>query len=196
MRTALYIRVSTREQLDGYSISAQKRQLTAYCESQGWDVIGYYVEEGESAKDTNRTELQRMLGHVEEGLIDCVLVYKLDRLTRSVADLYDLLKIFDKHKCKFKSATEVYDTTSAMGRMFITLVASFAQFERERLSERVSMGMEQLTHEGKWKGGHVGFGHDRKDGEFIIVEHEAAVLRDMYKWYLEGLSDRKIAIKL
>jgi site-specific DNA recombinase len=196
MRAALYIRVSTQEQLDGYSISAQKRQLTAYCESQGWEIAGYYVEEGVSAKNTNRPELQRMISHIKNGLIDCVLVYKLDRLTRSVMDLYKLLQLFEEYDCKFKSATEVYDTTSAIGRMFITLVASFAQFERERLAERVSMGLEQLTREGKWKGGAVGYGHDRKDGKFVIVEHEAEVVKDMYKWYMNGMSDIKIAIKL
>ncbi|MCC2250022.1 recombinase family protein [Virgibacillus sp. AGTR] len=196
MRTALYIRVSTREQLDGFSISAQKRQLTAYCESQGWEIMGYYVEEGASAKNTNRPELKRMITHIENDLIDCVLVYKLDRLTRSVLDLYNLLQKFEENNCKFKSATEVYDTTSAIGRMFITLVASFAQFERERLGERVSMGMEQMTREGKWKGGTVGYGHNKIDGNFVIVEHEASILKDMYEWYLSGLSDRSIAIKL
>ncbi|WP_066231869.1 recombinase family protein [Metabacillus fastidiosus] len=78
--------------------------------------------DGISAKDMNRPNLKRMIKHIEQGLIDCVLVYKLDRLTRSVLDLYKLLEIFDKHNCKFKSSTEVYDTTSAIGRMFITLV--------------------------------------------------------------------------
>ncbi|WP_052738057.1 recombinase family protein [Bacillus sp. SA1-12] len=148
MRAALYIRVSTHEQVEGYSISAQKRQLAAYCESQGWEIANYYIEEGVSAKNTNRPELQRMLTHIREGLIDVVVVYKLDRLTRSVLDLYNLLQTFEKYNCKFKSSTEVYDTTSAVGRMFITLVASFAQFERERLGERVRMGMEQKAKEG------------------------------------------------
>lgn len=196
MRAALYIRVSTQEQIDGFSISAQKRQLTAYCESQGWEIVGFYVEEGVSAKDTKRPELQRMISHIKNDLIDCVLVYKLDRLTRSVLDLYNLLQIFEENDCKFKSATEVYDTTSAIGRMFITLVASFAQFERERLAERVSMGMEQMTREGKWKGGELGYGHDKEGGEFVIVEHEAEVIRSMYDWYLSGMSDIKIAIRL
>ncbi|SES94103.1 site-specific DNA recombinase [Oceanobacillus limi] len=196
MRTALYIRVSTREQTEGFSISAQKRQLAAYCESQGWEVVGYYVEEGVSAKNTNRPELKRMMSHIENGLIDCVLVYKLDRLTRSVLDLYNLLQKFEENNCKFKSATEVYDTTSAIGRMFITLVASFAQFERERLAERVSMGMEQMTREGKWKGGEPGYGHRYINNEFVIVEDEASNLRLMYDWYLSGMSDNKIAREL
>jgi site-specific DNA recombinase len=89
------------------------------------------------AKDMNRPELQRMLRHVEEGIIDCILVYRLDRLTRSVLDLYKILEVLDKNNCKFKSATEVYDTTSAIGRLFITLVAALAQWERENMGERI-----------------------------------------------------------
>lgn len=196
MRAALYIRVSTREQLQGFSISGQKRQLAAYCESQGWEIAGFYVEEGVSAKDTKRPELQRMINHIENDLIDVVLVSKLDRLTRSVLDLYNLLQIFEDNNCKFKSATEVYDTTSAIGRMFITLVASFAQFERERLAERVSFGMEQMTREGKWKGGHPGYGHSYINEKFVINEDEAKILRMMYDWYLNGMSDNKIAQEL
>ncbi|WP_429999877.1 recombinase family protein [Metabacillus fastidiosus] len=150
MRTALYIRVSTEEQAkEGYSIRAQTERLKAYCVSQEWEVVDFYIDDGISAKDMNRPNLKRMIKHIEQGLIDCVLVYKLDRLTRSILDLYKLLEIFDKHNCKFKSSTEVYDTTSAIGRMFITLVAALAQFERENLSERVRMGMEQKAREGK-----------------------------------------------
>lgn len=196
MRAALYIRVSTMDQVEGYSISAQKHQLTAYCESQGWDISGFYVDEGISAKDTKRPELQRMLGHIKEDMIDVVVVYKLDRLTRSVIDLYNLLQVFEENNCKFKSSTEVYDTTSAIGRMFITLVASFAQFERERLGERVSMGMSQKVREGGWHGSQPPYGYDLVDGEIIINEAQAKYVRWIYDWYIEGLSDRKTAMRL
>lgn len=116
MRVAIYIRVSTEEQVkEGYSISAQKHKLKAFCIAQDWEVAGIYPDEGISAKDMNRPNLQRMLKDIEEGLIDCVLVWRLDRLTRSVSDLYKILEKFEKYNCKFKSATEVFDTTSAMG---------------------------------------------------------------------------------
>lgn len=121
----IYVRVSTDEQAkEGYSISAQKEKLKAYCVSQGWASFKFYVDEGKSAKDTHRPSLELLLRHIEQGIIDTVLVYRLDRLTRSVRDLYTLLDYFDKYNAVFRSATEVYDTGSATGRLFITLVAA------------------------------------------------------------------------
>lgn len=198
MRCAIYIRVSTEEQVkEGYSIGAQKERLDAYVKSQGWEIISYYVDEGISAKDTNRPELQRMIKTIEDGIIDVVLVYRLDRLTRSVLDLYQLLETFDKNGCHFKSATEVYDTTTAIGRLFITLVAALAQWERENLGERVRMGMTQKVREGEWHGSTPPIGYLNVDGNLIINEEEAVIVRNIFKWYAdEGLSDNKIAIKL
>lgn len=196
MRAAIYVRVSTREQAEeGFSISAQRQRLEAYCESQGWEIAGYFVDEGVSAKDTNRDELKRMIKHIENGLIDVVLVYKLDRLTRSVLDLYELLKTFDKHDCKFKSATEVYDTTTAIGRLFLTLVAALAQWERENLSERVSMGIAEKARQGKWAVNRgAPFGYDlNKEKDLIINESESKVVNRIYNLYIAGKGDNKIA---
>ena len=121
MRCAIYARVSTEEQAtEGYSISAQKKRL-AFLRSPRLGDYRLLYRRGFIRKNTKRPELQRMIEHIEKDIIDCVLVYKLDRLTRSVLDLYKLLEIFEKHNCKFKSATEVYDTTSAIGRLFITM---------------------------------------------------------------------------
>jgi len=197
MRTAIYIRVSTEEQVnEGYSISAQRERLQAYTVSQNWDVVGFYVDEGISAKNTERPQLQRMISHIEEGFIDVVLVYRLDRLTRSVLDLYKLLDIFEQNNCKFKSATEVYDTTTAMGRLFITLVAALAQWERENLGERVTMGMLQRAREGQWKGGPPAYGYNYIDNVMSIDEEKADTVRWIFDAYINGQSDRKIAIKL
>jgi site-specific DNA recombinase len=198
MKIACYLRVSTTEQSEeGYSISAQKNRLEAFCTSQGWDVVRWYVDEGISAKDTKRPELQRLLKGVQKKAFDVVLVYRLDRLTRSVLDLYSLLQEFEKHNVKFKSATEVYDTTTATGRLFLTLIASLAQWERENLGERVSFGMEEKAKQGKWTVAEPPFGY-RKNGEDLeIVESEAIIIRRIFKMYLSGqYGVRKIAIIL
>lgn len=184
MKTAIYIRVSTDEQAEeGFSIAAQKDRLISFCHSQGWEVVEIYIEEGKSAKDLDRPELQRLLDDSSQHRFDIVLVYKLDRLTRSVMDLYSLLQVFEKHNVKFKSATEVYDTTSAMGRLFITLVAALAQWERENLAERVRFGMEQMVKEGKRPGAKMPYGYD-KEGN--VITEEKAVLHRIRKMYMEG----------
>lgn len=197
MRTALYIRVSTEDQArDGYSIHMQKEKLHAYCVSQGWDIEGFYIDDGYSAKDLDRPEMKRMIENIKNGLIDCVLVYRLDRLTRSVLDLHNLLKLFDKHNCKFKSATEVYDTTTATGRMFITFVAALAQWERENTAERVKVNMQQMVREGKYPGGKVNFGYKLENGKIVINEQEADVVHKMFELYLEGNGDNRTATLL
>ncbi len=197
MRTAIYIRVSTEDQArEGYSVQAQKDKLLAYCISQGWNIESFYVDEGYSAKDLNRPELRRMIENIQKGLIDCVLVYRLDRLTRSVLDLYKLLEIFEQHNCHFKSATEVYDTTSAMGRMFITIVAALAQWERENLAERVKFGMQQMVREGKYPGGKVNFGYKLENGKIQPNEEEAAIVNTIFDIYIEGNGDNRTAYLL
>lgn len=197
MKVAAYIRVSTEEQVqEGYSIAAQRNRLEAYAISQGWEIVQYYVDEGISAKDMNRPELQRMLNNIKEGMIDCVLVYRLDRLTRSVLDLYQLLNTFEKHNTKFKSATEVYDTTTATGRLFLTLIASLAQWERENLGERVRMGMLQKAKEGKWVTNIAPFGYDIDGDHLKINAKEAAVVKEIFSLYQKGYGMHKIAASL
>ncbi|MBY6267991.1 recombinase family protein [Parageobacillus thermoglucosidasius] len=197
MRTAIYIRVSTEDQArEGYSIQMQKDKLQAYCISQGWDIEDFYIDDGYSAKDLNRPEMKRMIANIEQGMIDCVLVYRLDRLTRSVLDLHNLLKLFEKHNCKFKSATEVYDTTTAMGRMFITVVAALAQWERENTAERVKANMYQMVKEGKYPGGKVNFGYKLKNGKIQPNEEEAAIVNTIFDLYLEGNGDNRTAMLL
>ncbi|UED67577.1 recombinase family protein [Brevibacillus sp. HD3.3A] len=194
MRTAVYMRVSTEDQArEGFSIPAQREKLLAYVHSQGWEVAAIYAEEGVSAKDTNRPELKRMLKDIREGKTDVVLVYRLDRLTRSVLDLYRLLQEFEKYDVRFKSCTEVYDTTTAIGRLFITLVAALAQWERENLAERVKLGMEQMAKERKRPGGPPPFGYELVDGALTIQHVEAAGVREMFERYEKGESPRQIA---
>ena len=196
MRCAIYVRVSTQEQFDeGFSIPAQKERLRAFCMSQGWNIVTEYVEEGFSAKDTNRPQLQVMLDDLKRGQFDLVLVYRLDRLTRSVLDLYQLLKTFDENNVSFKSATEVYDTTTAIGRLFITLVAALAQWERENLAERVKFGTQQMVEQGIRPGSPRPYGYEYQDGKLVVVEEEAKWVKFIFDKYVTT-GAQTIAIEL
>jgi len=194
LRTAVYIRVSTEDQArEGFSIAAQREKLLAYICSQGWELAQVYADEGVSAKDMNRPALNRMLADLKAGQIDVVLVYRLDRLTRSVLDLYRLLQLFERYGVHFKSCTEVYDTTTAMGRLFITLVAALAQWERENLAERVKLGMGQMARERKRPGGPPPFGYVLANGQLHPHPEEAKAVKEMFRQYALGYSPRQIA---
>lgn len=195
MRVVCYLRVSTTEQAeDGYSIRAQRAQLIDYCRVNDYEITNIYIDEGYSAKDMNRPALKQLLADAEKGLFDAVVVYKLDRFTRSVKDLYELLDYLNRHNVGFISKQEKFDTTTAMGRAMIGLLAVFAQFERELIAERVRMGQEQKVKEGKKPGGKYPFGYD-KAGE--LVPEEAETLRRLRELYMkENLGFKSIAIRL
>ncbi|MGW6382298.1 recombinase family protein [Peribacillus butanolivorans] len=193
MTVGIYIRVSTLEQAnEGYSIAAQRERLKAYCMAQGWDDFKFYVDEGVSAKDTNRPQLSQLLNHIKNGSISMILVYRLDRFTRSVSDLYNLLQTLDKHDCTFKSATEIYDTSTAMGRMFIGLVALLAQWETENLSERIKMALEKKVADGE-RVGNIPFGFDLSEDEKLVKNNKSAIVLDMIKKVESGMSANQIA---
>ncbi|MFS0837226.1 recombinase family protein [Paenibacillus sp. 1P03SA] len=195
MRVVLYIRVSTDDQArDGFSIEAQKRKLISYCDSQDWTVTDVYIDEGFSAKDLNRPEMKRMLEDLEDNKFDMVLVYKLDRLTRSTADCDKLLKLFESHKVMFQSSTESFETRTATGRLFIRLISDLAQWERENIAERVRFGMEQMVTEGRRPGGRYPYGYTK---EGVLIPEEAAVIRRIRDMYMkDNLSLKKIAVTL
>jgi len=195
LRTGIYIRVSTEEQArEGYSIEAQKRKLLAYIESQDWTLADIYVDDGFSAKDLKRPAMQRLLKDVNNELLDIVLVYKLDRLTRSAADCDNLLKTFDTNKVMFQSATESFETRTATGRLFVRLIADLAQWERETIAERVKLGMDQKVREGKKPGGKYPYGYDKVGQQ---VQEEVEILKRIRQMYIDlEMSFKKIAVQL
>lgn len=200
MQTAIYARVSTEEQAsEGFSIHAQKYKLTKYAELNDWDIVDYYVDDGISGKNlTERPEVSRLIKDVESGKITNVLVYKLDRLTRSVKDLIYLIELFDKNNCTFNSQTEKIDTSNAVGRMFVKIIGIFAEFERENLAERVSFGYEQKTKEGNYTNCNGVFGYDYiiGKGKLKVNNEEAKYVKRIYDWYINGDSMLKIAGKM
>ena len=200
INTAIYVRVSTEEQAtEGFSIHAQKDKLTKYAEVSDYNIVDYYIDDGISGKNLNeRPEVTRLINDVKSGKINNVLVYKLDRLTRSVKDLIYLIELFDKYNCTFNSQTEKIDTSNAVGRMFVKIIGIFAEFERENLAERVTFGYEQKTKEGNYTNCNGVFGYDYLvgKGKLVVNKQEAYYVRKIYEWYLEGDSMLKIAKKL
>ena len=197
MVTGIYIRVSTEDQAkDGFSIHAQREKLTKYAEANDWDIFDYYVDDGISGKNLeDRPEITRLLKDVEDGKINNILIYKLDRLTRSVRDLIYLIELFEKHSCTFNSQTEKIDTSNAVGRMFVKIIGIFAEFERENLAERVSFGYEQKTREGNYTNTNGVYGYDYIVGEkkIIVNEEEKDLVNRIFDLYIDGKSYFKIA---
>lgn len=184
MRCAIYRRVSTDMQAEeGFSLEAQKNRLQAYAESQGWTIVEDYCDEGFSAKNTDRPEMQRLISDIKKKKFDVVLVYRLDRFVRSVLDLHELLQLMEKYDVKFKSATEVFDTTSATGRLFITLIATLAQWERETIAERVHLGMAKKAEQGERNGAPAPYGYDLVDGKLIKNNEEAKWVQYIFERY-------------
>jgi len=156
---ALYCRVSTEMQAEkGESIKHQKQALTEYANDNCLNGV-LYEDAGFSAKDTNRPSMTRLIQDIKDNKIEAVLVTKLDRITRSIKDLLDLLELFEEHNVSFKSLTQPFDTSSAMGRGFLRLMGEFAQIEREMISDRVTESMKYRAKKGKWNGGVVTFGY-------------------------------------
>ena len=197
--TGIYIRVSTEEQVkDGFSIHAQIEKLTKYAESNDWNIFDYYVDDGVSGKNLeDRKEVTRMLKDVKEEKINNVLIYKLDRLTRSVKDLIYLIELFEHHKCTFNSQTEKIDTSNAVGRMFVKIIGIFAEFERENLAERISFGYEQKTREGNYTNTNGVYGYDyiRGQQKLIVNDIEKELVNRVFDLYIDGNSYFKIANK-
>lgn len=187
MRAALYIRVSTQEQVENYSIESQREKLEAYCKSKDWVVYDTFIDPGYSGSNTDRPALQRMLSDLKD--IDVVVVYRLDRLSRSQRDTLELIEEhFLKNNVEFVSITETIDTSTPFGKAMIGILSVFAQLERETITERMRMGLIKRTEEGyRTAGGNYDpAGYGRKDGELFIKEDEALHVKaafDLYEQY-------------
>ena len=194
MRVGLYPRVSGHEQEDNYSIPEQIDRMKKYCESRDWMVYKIYTDSAYSGSNMERPGLQEMIKDCESGKLDMVLVYKLDRLSRSQRDTLFLIEdVFDKNGVGFTSMTENFDTSTPFGKAILGVLAVFAQLEREKIKERTMDGKDARAKEGKWHGGKwVPIGYNFVDGFLWVNEYEAMQVREIADMFLKGTPVRTI----
>src|SRR5499427_6450826 len=202
VRCAIYTRVSTDQGLDQEfnSLDAQYEASSAYIKSQahaGWNLIKTrYDDGGYSGGSTDRPDLQRLLNDIKDRKINVVVVYKVDRLTRSLADFAKLVELFDAHGVSFVSVTQQFNTTTSMGRLTLNVLLSFAQFEREVTAERIRDKVAASKRKGLWVGGMVPLGYKLKDGKLSIVDEEAERVRMIFTRYLALGSVNRLVLDL
>ncbi len=191
LRCAIYTRKSTEHglELEFNSLDAQREACEAYIKSQasqGWKALPQlYDDPAFSGGNLERPALKRLLADIEAGRVDVVVVYKIDRLTRSLADFAKLVEAFDARSISFVAVTQQFNTTTSMGRLTLNVLLSFAQFERELSSERVRDKIAASRAKGKWTGGNVPFGYRTENKKLVIDESEAEIVRYIFKRYLE-----------
>lgn len=196
-KTALYVRVSTDAQYEeGYSVEVQCRKLTKWCELHDIDFFEHYVDGGFSGSNIERPEMKRLIEDIKCKKIERVVVYKLDRLSRSQKDTIFLLEdVFEPYNVGFISLNESFDTTTPYGKAMIGILSVFAQLERENIRERTRMGMNERVRQGLWPGGgRVPFGYDynRKKG-ILEPNGDAETVKQIFNLYCEGYSSTRLA---
>jgi site-specific DNA recombinase len=189
----VYTRKSTDEGLDQdfNTLDAQRESGEAYIRSQageGWECLPeHYDDGGFTGGNMDRPALKRLLSDIEAGKVDCVVVYKVDRLSRSLMDFARMMETFDKHDVSFVSVTQQFNTATSMGRLVLNVLLSFAQFEREIIPERTRDKMAAARRKGKWMGGQppLGYTLDPGGAKLLVDQEEAARVRAIFQLYLE-----------
>jgi DNA invertase Pin-like site-specific DNA recombinase len=191
LRCAIYTRKSSEEGLEQEfnSLDAQREACEAYIRSQrheGWTLLSApYDDGGLSGGSMNRPALQRLLADVASGRVDLVVVYKVDRLTRSLSDFAKIVEVFDSHGASFVSVTQQFNTTTSMGRLTLNMLLSFAQFEREVTGERIRDKIAASKRKGMWMGGSIPLAYEVRDRKLIVHQAEAALVRRIHQVYLD-----------
>jgi site-specific DNA recombinase len=204
LRCAIYTRKSTEEGLDQdfNTLDAQREAAEAFIRSQrgeGWEVLpDRYDDGGYSGGNMDRPALQRLLGDIETGRVNAVVVYKVDRLSRSLLDFSRIMEVLDQHRVAFVSVTQQFNTATSMGRLVLHILLSFAQFEREMIAERTRDKMSAARRKGKWVGGKpiLGYDIDPRGGRLLVNEEEAQRVRAIFDLYLDEQSLVATAVEL
>ena len=190
-KAGLYCRVSTDIQMEGYSIDAQKDFLKSYCKMHEIDNYEFYIDGGYSGSNINRPDMQRLIEDVEDHKIDIVVVFKLDRLSRSHKDtLYLIEEVFNPNDCGFVSIKENFDTNTPFGKAMVGILSVFAQLERETILERTRIGRKKRAEEGLWYGtGNLPFAYDYDEKKGILVpnKEKVEIVNKMVELYLQGM---------
>lgn len=189
MLVGIYTRVSTQEQAkEGYSLGEQEERLKSYCAARDWTVANVYSDGGFSGGNTNRPALQKMINDIERKKIELVLVYKLDRLSRSQKDTMTLIEdVFIKNNIHFVSINENFDTSTPFGMAMIGVLSVFSQLERSTIAHRTAIGREARAKDGYFHGGgYDPIGYDYINGELVINDYEAMQIREIYDLFLKG----------
>jgi site-specific DNA recombinase len=193
VRCAVYTRKSTEEGLEQEfnSLDAQRESAEAFVKSQtgeGWTCLpDRYDDGGFTGGNMDRPGLRKLLADIEAGKVDCVIVYKVDRLSRSLLDFAKMMASFEKHRVSFVSVTQQFNTATSMGRLVLNVLLSFAQFEREIISERTRDKVAATRRKGKWSGGTplLGYDLDPRGSKLLVNEGEAVQVRAIFALYLE-----------
>ena len=202
VRCAIYTRKSSEEGLEQEfnSLQAQREACEAFITSQrheGWVCLPKaYADGGFSGATTDRPALQRLLADIAAGRVDIVVVYKIDRLTRSLTDFAKIVEIFDARGASFVSVTQQFNTTTSMGRLTLNILLSFAQFEREVIGERIRDKIAASKKKGMWMGGIPPLGYRAQDRKLVIAEGEAEIVRAIFRRYAELASVRLLKAEL
>jgi len=195
MRCAIYIRVSTDNQVEVEfnSCEAQELKIRSFIKSQeNMEVFKVYSDPGFTGANIDRPALNEMLNDIKQNKINLVISYKIDRLTRSPKDFYQLIELLEKHNVDFISVTERFDTSTPSGRLLRNIMLTFTQFERELASERTKDKMYQRAQKGMWNGGIVPFGYKKENKKLIVNKKEAEIVKNIYDNYIESRSITKI----
>lgn len=189
-RVGCYVRVSTENQLENYSIEEQSERLKAYCKAKDLTIYKFYTDGGYSGGNTNRPGLQQLLNDITNKNIDMVIVYKLDRLSRSQKDTLTLIEdVFLKSNIDFISVSENFDTSTPFGRAMVGILSVFAQLEKDQITERFTMGRIGRAKNGNYHGGPTApTGYDYTDGNLVVNEYEAMQVKEVFRLFLEGQS--------
>jgi site-specific DNA recombinase len=196
MKAAIYTRVSTPGQaINGESLDMQKERLIEYVKNHNWELYKTYEDGGFSGGTTNRPAFQEMMRDAEAKKFEVLVVYKIDRLSRSVLDFHTTMKTFEKHNIDFVSITQQFDTTTSMGRLMLGILVDFANFERE-----INVDRARDSYLSRLKGGvHSGrtpYGYKRENNQLVIIPEQVEIIKEIFNLVLQGLSSNKIAEKL